>query len=571
VQPEGAVAPVPQQSPPRRHLDSHRVAARLELVSRVQQARCCGLRPVAAELGVARSTLQDQRRAVLQNGLPPALQPLFGTEAGLDFLRKLVVVLLVVLVVRGGVSVALVSQCLILLGLGRVIACSTTSLRRVLERLVPFLLAWGQEQKDLRAKGMNPRKVVLVVDENFHWLQMLLVGVDLGTGYLFCEVPSEKRDGETWEKVLRASIEGLKVTICALGRDGAKGLANCAKRLAVADGPDIFHIQHCVHGAVARPMQRREAAAAKEEATSREELATVLAARAKAADQPRGPGRPIEWDKREAAAREAITAAEATTKQRSDEREAMRQSIRALGDHYHPVDLATGEVRSAEQVRERLEDVVEDLCANAAKANLGMSAIRAISRVYRCLDELKATVQWWHQEVDRRLSALALTLSEQAWVVVVLVPAMYLRRRVELGRDKVERQRLGTLADSLWQRVQQGGPWQSWTRERRHQILQVVVELVLHFPRSTSAVEGRNGQDALCMHQHHQISELFRQARVVVHNDVIQRPDGTTAGERLFGKKPSDLIEYLCERIKLPDRGRRPRKAKESPLLALAA
>ncbi len=214
----------------------------------------------------------------------------------------------------------------------------------------------------------------------------------------------------------------------------------------------------------------------------------------------------------------------------------MRGSIRALGDQYHPVDLKTGASQSAEQVRERLEEVAQNLCEQAARADLGSKAIKALKGVYRRIEELETTVRWWHQEVERRLVALALTLPERAWVAAVLVPAMYIRRRVALGRDKEDRGRLQTLSANLWQRVQQGRPWQTWCRERRLQVLRVAEELVLHFPRSTSGVEGRNGQDSLCLHQHHQISEVFRQARAssttTSSNEPTAPPPASASSER---------------------------------------
>lgn len=536
-----------------------------------QRERRCGLRPIAAELGVPRATLQDQRRAALQGGLPLASQQFFESFVGLHFVLRLVVVMMVVLVIRGGVSVTLISQCLMLAGLGRVVACSPSTLRRLLDALLPHVVTWGDQEKARRAKGMAPRRVVLAVDENFHWGQMLLVAVELATGYLFTETPSDKRDGETWARVLKESLTGMKVTLCALGRDGASGIENCAQRLAVMDGSDIFHIQHGVCAAFVRPMARREAEAERWVTECRDELAAVEVTRDAEQDQPRGPGRPIDWPARVTEARATLAVAVADAKLRSDERAALRGSIRALSDQYHPVDLETGETRTAEQVRERLEGVTADLRAHAAKAGLGRAAVRAMDRVDRCLAELEATVRWWYQEAEKRLVALALSLPERVWVMAVLMPAMYLRRRVALGRDKDERRGLRERAARLWKRVEWAAPWLAWSRPRRLEIQRAVSDLVLHFPRSTSWVEGRNGQDSLCMHQHHQISEIFRKARIVIHNDVIERPDGTTAGERLFGKKPGDLIEYLCSRVKLPGRGRRPRRAKEPPLVELVA
>ncbi|MFO0606516.1 MAG: hypothetical protein U0324_25310 [Polyangiales bacterium] len=55
----------------------------------------------------------------------------------------------------------------------------------------------------------------------------------------------------------------------------------------------------------------------------------------------------------------------------------------------------------------------------------------------------------------------------------------------------------------------------------------------------------------------------------MVHNDVVERVDGTSAAERLFGRKPGDPIEYLCERVELPGRGRFTKRRSRRPALAL--
>lgn len=552
--------------------DRFAVAANLEYVRAAQEQRHCGLRPLARELGVPRSTLQGQQRAALQDGLPLPAHTFFESETGLLLLRRMIVVLLLVVVVRGGHSVDLVTQCVSLLGLRRLVACSPSSLRRLLDTLVPLMVAWGDEQRRARAKGMEHRDLVLAVDENFHWDKMLLVALDLATGYLVCEAPSESRDGETWEKALRASTEGLDVTICALGSDGAEGLAACARRLGVARGPDIFHVQQDACKGILRPLWRRIQAADQEVLTQRAHQATVAAERAEAESRPRGPGRPPDWDTREQTAQAQVKAAEAHAAAMREEHAATLKSIRDLSEKHHPVDLSTGVPLTAEQAEERLREVAEELSAQAAKADLGERAIRALGKVFRSVPSLSQVVGWWHGEVLRRLRALSLTESEGTWVQQALVPALYVRERVRLGRDEATRAQLRALSLALWTRVQQGpGPWRGWSRDRREKVLRVVQELVLQFPRSTSSVEGRNGQDSLAQHQHHRVSEAFRAARIVVHNDVIQRPDGTTAGERLFGKKPGDLLEYLCARITLPGRGRSRRQEREHPLLKLAA
>ena len=103
--------------------------------------------------------------------------------------------------------------------------------------------------------------------------------------------------------------------------------------------------------------------------------------------------------------------------------------------------------------------------------------------------------------------------------------------------------------------VSAAGGWEAVERWGR--------EVAGWFARSSSAVEGRNGQLALRYHSLHRLPTRKLQALTAVHNYWLRRGDGTTAAERFFGAKPADLFEYLVERLPVPARPakRRPKAA----------
>ncbi len=502
--------------------------------------------------------------------MPRAWQPFFESDGGLAFTLRLMVVLLVILVLRGGCSVERVAECFEAMHLRRYVASSPTTLRRVFAQVLAHVGAWERQQFERLAPDMPRRDVVLAVDENFHWDKILLGLMDVVSGFVFGERMSDTRDGATWEAAVHQSLEGYDVCLRAITRDGARAFDTCAAGLEVPAGPDVFHLQHALCKTTARPMAHRERRAQVAVQQRRQELAAVRDARELARVTPRGPGRPIKWEARDAAATHALREAEQHAATMKAEREAMTASIRELGDAYHPVDLATGEAVSAEEARERLQEAAEELCAQAARASLGGRVIRALNGLFVQLDGLAAMVAWWHREVHRQVASLSLPAADGAWVERALVPALYIQRRIGLARDAAERASLRALWARLRAELQSTtSPWQGWEAERQRRVLAVVQVCVLLFPRSTSALEGHNGQDSLCQHQRHTLSDAFRTARLVVRNYVITRADGTTAAERLFGRKPGNLIEYLCQRIKLPGRGRLGNRRPKPPLLAL--
>ncbi len=76
------------------------------------------------------------------------------------------------------------------------------------------------------------------------------------------------------------------------------------------------------------------------------------------------------------------------------------------------------------------------------------------------------------------------------------------------------------------------------------------------FQRSSSCVEGRNGQLSLKFHAFRRMNEQTLKVLTILHNFFIRRADGTTAAERFFEQKPRDLFTWLLDKVELP----RPRK-----------
>ena len=81
------------------------------------------------------------------------------------------------------------------------------------------------------------------------------------------------------------------------------------------------------------------------------------------------------------------------------------------------------------------------------------------------------------------------------------------------------------------------------------------------FQRSSSCVEGRNGQLSLKHHALHQLTRRKLQALTVLHNYLVHREDGSTAAERFYGVAPRDLFVWLLGHLRLPARPRAARRA----------
>lgn len=529
---------------------------------------------IADELGVPRTTLLGWAARAAATPLTPAQRAFFESPDGVLFLGVLRTAALLVMNLMGGLGVAMVRTFFTLTGLHALMACSESSLRTSRATMIAAIGAWGDAQDADLAARMTPKEILASLDENFHE-RMTLVAMEAVSGFLLVEKAAERRDAKTWATALREGIRGWPVTIVGLIGDEAKGLIRCAlQELGVLKGSDLFHVQYEISRGVGGAVGRLVRAAEKARDKAAEVLAGVKQAREVYAQAPRGPGRPPDWQAREQAAARAFDEAQAAVVTATSHRDAVRAAVRDLGDRYHPVDLSTGALLSGDAVESRLLEGFDAIWQSVARAGLGdrsARVIESIAKAQRVLPSLVGWVRAWHRMVNARVAALGLSVSHSAWVLSTLLPAVYLDRVARRGRDREQRDRAREVRRSLTAAIEAAGsPWASWDASTRAKVLEVTQGCVELFVRTSSAVEGRNGQLSLHHHRTHHLTPALLKALTVIHNYVLTRRDGTTAAERFAGSKHDDLFAHLRAVMPPPARPRvRQRKVLE-PMLAAA-
>jgi len=251
-----------------------------------------------------------------------------------------------------------------------------------------------------------------------------------------------------------------------------------------------------------------------------------------------------------------------------------RLLVRELGTLYHPYDLETGQAQSVERIAQRFEDVWKRLQGLAEAADLPTRARARLAKAQRLTTQLLATITFFFATLQAKVEALDLPPIVESAVVEQLIPALYLERVATRSNNAETRHRLHDLSSQLLEPLRQHDhPLQALAPAVREHIEQVASECADLFQRSSSAVEGRNGQLSLYHHGRHRLSERKLATLTAVHNFYIRRADGTTAAERLFGRAHASLFEQLTDRVPLPPppRRRRPRPPKQPYLMPVAA
>ena len=162
--------------------------------------------------------------------------------------------------------------------------------------------------------------------------------------------------------------------------------------------------------------------------------------------------------------------------------------------------------------------------------------------------------------IQANVEALGLAPELETLVHQRLIPAIYLERVAARSTRAERRHELHLRSAQLLAPLRQSdSPLQHVDAERRREIEIVAAECADLFQRSSSCVEGRNGQLALHHHGKHRLSNRKLAVLTAVHNYFIRRPDGTTAAERFFGQPPAPMFAYLLTAIDPPPRPARKR------------
>ena len=154
------------------------------------------IRSLADRTGLSKSSVHRLQQAMARRDRSPE-SSLWETEAGRTWLIRLMVATLFVFGLKRGVGAETLSEFFGRLRLDSHVGCSPSALRTVMHMLERFLLATAAAwEQDGIAHGER-RPVIGAVDETF-LQRMLLVFMDVATGYVLLEEVTADRSFDTW-------------------------------------------------------------------------------------------------------------------------------------------------------------------------------------------------------------------------------------------------------------------------------------------------------------------------------------------------------------------------------------
>lgn len=427
-------------------------------------------------------------------------------------------------------------------GLQKWMAFSIGAAHDFASRFEEQIVSFGKEQQKKLAEGMSCKKIVLGEDETFHLGKPCLVAIEVISNYILVEQYSEQRRAEDWNQAVNEALKGLNVNLLSSTTDGGTALAAHVKQeLKIEQAPDLFHVQQDLSRATARPLKAQEREMEGNLEKEQKNLGRVIEKKGKDSEE----------------AKEAQNTRDLRAygyEQRKKRREDVKASIKAIGQDYHPTDLETGELQSAEKVKDKLEKHISNVEVLAKDANLGSGCIKKISKAKDQIKPLVEYLIYFLFLLKQFIAELNLTFENEQFFKEVIFPLAYLELVLKKTPTK-NRKAIESTIEKLRAKTRAG----PLNETELIELEKKAKEVACWFQRSSSCVEGRNGVLGMKHHGSHRLSQRRLNALTIVHNFHIRRPDGTTAAMRFFQKNHHELFETVLERTKMMGK---PRKRK---------
>src|SRR5215510_9031695 len=201
------------------------------------------VRRVARQTGLSKSSVHRLTQAMQRRDHHPESW-LWETAEGRQWLTRLVIATLYTFGLKRGVGLDTISEFFVRLHLATQVGCSASALRGVMQALEAAILETARAWEQAGQAHEAGRELIGAVDETF-LEQMMLVCMDLRTGYLLLEEVAADRTYATWKALVEERLTALRIGVRYLVSDRAKALIQLAdKGLECLSIPDFFHCMH---------------------------------------------------------------------------------------------------------------------------------------------------------------------------------------------------------------------------------------------------------------------------------------------------------------------------------------
>lgn len=494
------------------------------------------VRAIAQAIGVSKSSVHRHQQAMARRNQYPE-SGLWESPMGAQWLKLLVLATVFEFCFKRGVGCESLSEFFQLLHLERHVGISVASLQQLRAQMEEQILEYQRLQQAQLAAAQSPIEICASVDETF-FDQVVLVMLDLASGFILVEAITEDCRYETWQQQTQQALSqlGLKVRYCV--SDRAKALVKLAlDEMGCPSVADLFHALRELSQGVGRELS--------------EGLFRVNRRLHELVDSPEN-----------AELKQHLQAQQGALQTAQNQ---YRSILHQLTTTVHPFAIRLGLPQTSTQVEAQLQAQTQAL--KSLKHTLQLpDRPGSLPKFERQWHDLSASVDLWWAWVRQSLNAQGGDPLTRAWVEQALLPALYWQQQATRTKTPTLKGAYQTAAQQAHAALiahpltatlskEQFTQWQSWAQW-----------IVTKFQRTSSAVEGRNGYLSQIHHNRRGLSSQRLRVMTTIHNFHLRRSDGTTAAQRLFGQPSPDLFEWLVHQMpNLPQARRRKAPLKSQP------
>lgn len=493
------------------------------------------LRKIAQATGLSKSSVARSLEVMDKRNKYPESH-LWETEEGQAWLRILVLAAIYVFGIKGNQGAERITEFLVRIRVNTHVGISPSALRNMIRCMEEELAEFQRRQETEQGqKGGKKRDIVASGDETWFDDKLVLVLMDLVSGYLVVEEEAEDRSYATWEAKTQPRLKALGLQARHFISDRGKSLVKLAiSSLGCLAGADIFHAQYdiskwlgrAMHGKFGRALKRSREA--EEKKTSLEEKGAR-------------PEKIEEQEQRIEQCKEKLEVIE-------EGRQAYSEAQLSVSAAVHAFSAQDNTPQSSEQVENLLEKQVQCFEQIAEKQSV-QDTKDAAGKFRRQIKDVASIVDAWWLWTKESLAEFKLGTEVSYWLLYILLPVIYWHHQLQ----KTQNPDMKKLYETAWQAAHVAyavhpvtqtmskenlDRWRSWGEWASG-----------NFHRASSAVEGRNG----CLSQSYRngrgLTNHRMRALTSIHNYDTRRRDGTTPAERLYGVQFPDLFDWLLGRM----------------------
>src|SRR5665811_1599531 len=454
------------------------------------------LRGLGKLIGRPKSNIHRHLQAQSRRNQHPE-SGLWETKSGEAWLRLLMFAVLYKFGLQHAVGADALSDFFKLIRIGTHVGISPSALRTQLSKMEALTLTF-QDSCEQSAPA-QVRKAVLAADETFFGELLILVLMDLSSGYSLLESIQDDRRFDTWLAQATPRLDALGIEVGHAVSDRAKALIKLAVEGFDCDsGADVFHEQYGLSRWLGSALGRRKTRAEKH-----------CAAAQKAA------GKADEASKIDLETRHTHAVAECTQTEKA--LQDYRINLAGISEDLHPFSLDTDPCSTAGSVTKKLVQRADAL-ENIAKEQGIADKYNAVQKFRNQIPSLATHVSFWWLWVEQLLLGFGVDQPTYEWLTRKLLPVVYWHYHRYKTKNPSQRKRYQSEWRHTLEVFKDDPFWESLGESEQQHWLEWAEWMVRQYHRSSSAVEGRNGHLSQLYHKGRGVTKNRLKARTVIHN-----------------------------------------------------